>query len=46
MFWGFVLTAGAVAVLVIWGLVEIFRVDRIIEKVDRELAENESAERK
>jgi len=46
MFWGFVLTAGAVAVLVIWGLVEIFRIDRIIEKIDRELAENESAEQK
>jgi hypothetical protein len=44
MFWGFLFTAGAVAVLVIWGLVEIFRVDRIIEKVDRELAEKESAE--
>jgi|GEM_PF-4216351 len=45
MFWGFVLTGVALAFMVIWALIEIFRVDRIIEQVDRELANNDSAEK-
>jgi len=40
MSWGFVLTGTALGFMVIWALVEIFRVDCIIEKVDRELEWN------
>ncbi len=40
MFWGFALTAGALGLMVVWALIEIFRIDRIIEKVDRDLDGN------
>lgn len=46
MFWGFVLTAAALGSMLIWALVEIFRVDRIIEKVDRKLAGAKPADEK
>lgn len=46
MFWGFVLTAMALVFMVIWSLFQIRRVDRIIEKVDREQAKNNAAEKK
>jgi hypothetical protein len=40
MFWGFALTAAALGLMVVWALIEIFRIDRIIEKVDRDLDGN------
>jgi len=46
MFWGFVLTATALAFMVIWSLFQIRRVDRTIEKVDRALDEKTSAGKK
>lgn len=46
MFWGFLLTVAALGFMVIWALVEIFRVDRIIEKIDRKLAGKKPAAKK
>jgi hypothetical protein len=46
MFWGFVFTGTALGFMVAWAVVEIFRVDRIIEKVDRKLAADKSTDKK
>lgn len=45
MFWGFLLTATALAILAIFSLVEIYRVDRIIERVDRDLEKDSSSDK-
>jgi hypothetical protein len=37
MVYGFLLTGIALVVLVVWGLIEIRRIDRIIAAVDRKL---------
>ena len=44
MFWGFVLTAAALAIMMVWALIEVFRVDRVIEKVDRRIDQGGSTD--
>ena len=41
MVYGFLMTGIALAVLVVWGLIEIRRIDRIIAAVDRRLGSSE-----
>lgn len=46
MFWGVVLTVSALAFMVIWALIQILRIDRIIERVDQAFKQKNSAKKK
>jgi len=46
MFLGFLLTVAALAFMIIWTLLQIKRVDRTIEQVDRALNNNPPPEKK
>lgn len=45
MFWGFVFTASALVIMILWALLQIKRVDSVIEQVDREQRKNEGQAR-
>lgn len=44
MLWGFLLTAGALAAMIAVACLEMRRVDRVIDAVDRELEESREGE--
>jgi len=46
MFWGLMCTATALGLMIVWALVQIYRVDRIIEQVDRRLGDQDDTQNK
>ncbi len=46
MFWGFILTAAALVLMIVMALVQIYRVDRVIEQVDREHSNRDEEQNK
>jgi len=42
MFWGLIMTFAALALMIVLALTQIYRIDRVIEQVDRELGNKDA----